>query len=975
VSGEVVLRVLGPVAARRGAGWLGGPPQQRLVLGVLGLQAGHVVPAGELVDAVWGEGPPRSAQASIQALVTGVRRVLAGVPGARVERCGDGYRLRMEPGVVDVHRFRSLARAGRGAGEGLAAVAAFDESLALWRGPALADVPGTARVEAIRAGLAGERLAVMQDRAGALLGVGRHAEAAGELASLLAAHPLAEGVAGMLMVALQRCGRQADALAVFRDMRRRLSGELAVEPGPQLQRLHQKILAGEPALAGDPAVAGAAWMAAGAEHSAAGAGPLVVPRQLPGAVPHFAGRAAEQEALSGLLGRAGGAGETVVVSAIGGTAGVGKTALAVHWAHQAAGSFPDGQLYVNLRAFGPSGRPVTAAEALRGFLEAVGVPPSRVPAGVTDRAALYRSMLAGRRMLVVLDNAGDEEQVRPLLPGSAGCLVVVTSRRSLAGLAAAEGALLLALDVLSEAEAAQLLAARLGAGRAAAEPRAVGELAALCARLPLALAVAAVRAAASPDLGLGSLAAQLRDLRGRLDMLDGEDRASSVRAVLSWSYQKLSGSAARMFRLLGIHPGPDISLAAAASLAGVPRDQARRALAELTDAHLLAEHAAGRWVFHDLLRAYAMERAEAEEDPEQRRAATGRTLDHYLRTAWRAALLLRPDRDPSFILAPPQRGADPETIRDGDHALVWCQAEYQVLLAVSTQAESEGFDAHAWQLPWALTDYLARTGLGREVASTLHTALAAAQRLGDLAGQARAHQALGCPQLRCTPTQARNVHLDQALSLYQELGDQIGQAWTHFGFGQALEQQGQTGAALGHARLALSLARAAGYRGAEAVALNMIGWLHAQLGNFRSALRCCERALALHRATGDRHGEAATCDSLGYISHQLGDHAQATAYYQQALRLSRQAGCRPSQAEILDHLGDTRDAAGDPQAALDTWRQALAVFHDLHHPAARQLRRKLRDHETRHPALAATMLLRAPQSRPAVAGRGPAVLP
>jgi DNA-binding SARP family transcriptional activator/tetratricopeptide (TPR) repeat protein len=961
LSDDIVLRVLGPVEARAGGGWLAGPPQQRLLLAVLAMQAGRVVPVSELIDAVWDEAPPRSAQASVQALVTRLRRILAGLPGGGIQRCGDGYRLRIEPGEVDVQRFRSLARAGREACDGLAAVAALDQALALWRGAALADVPGTAKIEAIRSGLAQERLSAMQDRIGALLELGRDREAAEELTGLLAGHPMAEGLAGMLMVALHRCGRQADALQVFRDMRRRLSSELAVEPGPELQRLHQRILAGDHALAaaaGGPARTIQPLAEEEEQPAAVGDGPLAVPRQLPAAVPHFTGRAAEIGVLSGLLGQAGLAGGTVVISAIGGTAGVGKTALAVHWAHQVASSFPDGQLYVNLRAFGPSGPPVTAAEAVRGFLDAVGVPGDRIPVGLEAQAALYRSMLAGKRMLVVLDNAGDEEQVRPLLPGSAGCLVVVTSRRSLAGLAAAEGALLLALDVMSEAEASELLAARLGAGRAAAEPEAVGELAVLCARLPLALAVAAVRAAASPARDLVSLAGQLRDMRGRLDVLDAEDPASSIRAVFSWSYQNLSGPAARMFRLLGVHPGPDISVAAAASLAGIPRAQARRAFAELTGAHLLAEQAGGRWAFHDLLRAYATEKAEAGDDQPERRAAARRALDHYLHTAWSAALMLQRSRDPAFVLAPPQNGTDLESIRDSGDAMAWYRAEHQVLLAVIEWAVSLGMDAHAWRLPWALTDYFARTGHWRDLSATQRTALAAARRLGDRAGQARAHQGLGCAQLLARPGQASHSHLDQALSLYRELGDQVGQANIHFKFGMALEHQRRPQEALGHARQVLGLARAAGHRGEEAAALNMIGWLHAQLGDYRQALARCQRALVLHREVGDRHGEAAAWDSVGYISHQLGDHEQAAAYYRQALRLSREVGCRHSQAAILDHLGDSRDAAGDPQAARETWRQALAVLDDLHHPDAGQLRRKLRDHEISHPAPAAAALLR-----------------
>jgi DNA-binding SARP family transcriptional activator len=940
---DVVVRVLGPVGVRTADGWLGGPPQQRLILAVLALQAGQVVPVSELVDALWEHEPPRSAQTSIQVLVTGLRRVLAALPGAEVERCGDGYRLKIAPGEMDMRRFRSLVRTARAAADNGAALELLDQALALWRGPALADVPATAKIEAIRAGLAAERLSAMQDRVSAMVELGRDREAAEELTGLLAANPLAEQLAALLMVASCRSGRKAEALQVFRDMRERLAGELAVEPGPELQRLHQRILAGDLALevrAGGVSRTGWPPPSGIAEPDAGGDGPLVAPRQLPAAVAHFTGRANELRMLSGSLARLGRADGTVVISAIGGTAGVGKTALAVHWAHQVAERFPDGQLYVNLRGFGPSGPPMNASEAVCGFLESLGVPADRIPAGTDAQSGLYRSVLAGRRMLVLLDNAADEAQVRPLLPGAAGCLAVVTSRRPLAGLAAAEGALRVCLDLMSEEEAGEVLAARLGARRVAAEPAAVRELAGLCARLPLALAVAAVRAASSPGLALTSLTAQLRDLHGRLDVLDAEDPASSVRAVFSWSYQNLSDAAARMFRLLGTHPGPDISLPAAASLAGITRAQARVVLAELTGTHLLTTDAGGRYAFHDLLRAYAMEEAQRENDQTDQVAATRRMLDHYLHTAWAASTLLSPRRDPAFVLLAARPGTQPESIADGGRALAWFEAEHQVLLSVISQAAAAGFDAHAWQLPWAVADYLSRRGHWRDEAATQRTALAAALRLGDLAGQARSHQGLGCAQSMASAGQAGHAHLARALALYRELGDQFGESSVHVVYTLAFDFQRRPDKALDHARQVLSLARTTGHAVEEANALNNIGWLYAQLGDYPRALAHCRTGLHACRDLGDRNGEAATLDSLGYVHHQLGNNAEAAACYQRALQLSRELGSRLTQAVILGHLGDTRDAAGDRQGAGKAWRESLAILDELQHPDAMRLRRK-----------------------------------
>ncbi|HXF03610.1 MAG TPA: NB-ARC domain-containing protein, partial [Arthrobacter sp.] len=387
----------------------------------------------------------------------------------------------------------------------------------------------------------------------------------------------------------------------------------------------------------------------------------------------------------------------MVISVVAGTAGVGKTAFAVHWAHQVADRFPDGQLYVNLRGFDPSGLPVSPTEAIRGLLDAMGVPAERIPADLNAQAGLYRTLLAGKRMLVVLDNARDDGQVRPLLPGSPGCMVVVTSRSQLPGLAVTENAQMLNLDVLPDADAWRMLAARLGARRAAAEPEAVTEIGELCARLPLALAVGATRAATRPGLPLSALAAELRDAQSRLDVLDLGDEAASLRAVFCWSTEQLSPEAGLMFRLLGLHPGPDITAAAAASLAAVPVSQARKTLDTLARAHLITEGPKGRYAFHDLLRAYAAEQAHTAGAAIDRDTAIGRVLDHYLQTAYHAALLLGPERD-RITVPPPLPGVTPERFTTATEAMAWLEAEHKVLLASVRLAAETRFDSHAWQL-------------------------------------------------------------------------------------------------------------------------------------------------------------------------------------------------------------------------------------------------------------------------------------
>jgi tetratricopeptide (TPR) repeat protein/DNA-binding XRE family transcriptional regulator len=677
--------------------------------------------------------------------------------------------------------------------------------------------------------------------------------------------------------------------------------------------------------------------------SSPGGGPgTPVPRQLPARSGRFTGRKAELDVLGRLLDEPGapGARGAVVISAIGGTAGVGKTALAIHWAHQVADLFPDGQLYVNLRGFDPSGAPATPAEAIRGFLDALGVPPERVPAGPTAQAGLYRSLLAGKRMLIVADNARDEAQVRPLLPASPGCLVLVTSRSQLAGLAAADGARLLPLDLLSHEEAVQLLTARLGDDRAAAEPGAVGEIAALCAHLPLALAVAAAQAATRPGIQLAALAGELRDATGRLDILDAGDPAASVVAVFSWSSRQLSADAARMFRLLGLHPGPDITVPAAASLAAIPQPEARRLLRELARDCLITEHAPGRYAFHDLLRAYAASQARHQETGHDRDAAIGRALDHYLHTAARAALLVRPSRE-RLDLAPPSAGTAPEQPADHRQALEWFQAEHQVLLAAVTLAAETGADRHAWQLPCAISEYLFLHGDLHERVTVLGGALAAATRLDDALGQAMSLRRLGNA---CTNTgdhdQAR-AHLERCLPLYQRLGDRAGEAWAQRSLSVVAGHQGRHADALAHSEQALRLLQGTGQEAAEAGLLNNLAWDHAELGDYQQARGYCEQALALIAGLGGTDFDYTVWDTLGYIEFHLGDVTCAAAHFEAALTLCRDHGDRSSEGDILAHIGDARHTAGDLPRARRAWQQALAIYDDIQHPEADTVRAKL----------------------------------
>jgi tetratricopeptide (TPR) repeat protein/transcriptional regulator with XRE-family HTH domain len=666
-----------------------------------------------------------------------------------------------------------------------------------------------------------------------------------------------------------------------------------------------------------------------------------VPRQLPAAVADFTGRDAEIATLTRILDdTAGGAPGTVVISAIGGTAGVGKTALALHWAHLVAGRFGDGQLYANLRGFDSSGVPAGPAEAIRGFLDALGVPPERVPSAPDAQVGMYRSLVADRKMLIVLDNARDEQQVRPLLPASPAGLVLVTSRNQLTGLAAADGARLLNLDVLAPGEAVELLTTRIGRGRAAAEPEAITEIATLCACLPLALAVAAARAAARPFFPLTALAAELRDAAGRLDALDSGDPPASVRSVFSWSYSQLSVGAARMFRLLGLHPGPDISVPAAAGLAAISEPEAWRLLRELTRDCLITEHVHGRYAFHDLLRGYAADQARDTESVTEREAAVGRVLDHYLHTAGPASILLNPSHEP-VALAPPRRGTAPERLPGYQQAQAWFEAEHHVLISAVTLADSSGFDDHAWQLPWAMMPFLARRGRSREWAAAQRTALAAANRLGDAPAQVVSSRLLAIACFDLGDYDQAIGHLNNSLRLYQQLGNRFGEAKVHQNLAVLAETQGRHADSLGHNEQALHLYQTDGHKAGEAEALNGVGWCHGLLGDYEQAGMFCRRALTLCAEIGYRRLEGDIWDSVGYAEHHRDNFAEATACYQRALGVFREFGDRSREAATLTNLGETRRAAGELPEAREAWRQALAIYADFEHPDAEKVRAKL----------------------------------
>ncbi len=671
-----------------------------------------------------------------------------------------------------------------------------------------------------------------------------------------------------------------------------------------------------------------------------GTAEAAVPRQLPAAVAHFTGRRAQYATLTALARPAPDDPATVVMMVITGTAGVGKTALAVHWAHQQADEFADGQLYVNLRGFDPGPSAITAATAIRGFLDALGVGAQQIPTEVDAQAALFRSLLAGRRMLILLDNARDADHVRPLLPGTPGCLVLITSRHQMSSLVSVEGAHTVTLDVLTTNEAVDMFASRVGAQRTATEPIAVQQIVASCAHLPLALAIVAARAAMHPAFPLAKLADQLEHSHRRLDMLTGGDPSTDLPAVLSWSYHTLSVDAARLFRLLGLHRGPDISVRAAASLAALPTAQVRPLLAQLASVHLIIEHLPDRYTFHDLLREFASGQAR-EVDPEYlRRAAVRRIFDHYLHSAHTAAMLLDPHREP-IALPHLEPGTGPERPADYQEALDWFITEHRVLLTLVHSATEVGLDTHTWQLAWTAVDFFDRCGHWDDHLATGHAAIAAAHRLGDRSALARAHRLLSRAFIILGRLGESRDHLHQALDIYALANEPLGLAHTYLNLAFVNERQGRHDEALSEAEHARTRYEATGHQPGLATALGVIGWCHAQLGNHHEALSHSRQALALQQQLGYLYGQATAWDNLGDIHHRMASYPEAVDAYHNALELVQRLHDRRSEANALTHIGDVQHAAGNIHAAYAAWKQALIILDELGHPQADQVRAKL----------------------------------
>jgi DNA-binding SARP family transcriptional activator/predicted negative regulator of RcsB-dependent stress response len=956
------FRILGPVEVWDGARRLDlGGPKPRALLAILLLHANQVVSTDRLVDELWGEAPPPTARSLVQVYVSRLRQTL--------HRCGDGstpspvlvtrpsgYLLRVEPGELDLDRFEELTiQARRAAADGDLARAAegWRAALALWRGPALADASSEVLRRAVPR-LEEARLVALEERLEADLSLGRHLELVGELEALVGEHPLRERLRRQLMLALYRSGRQAEALAVYHSTRQVLVEELGLEPSLALQELERAILLGDPALE----LASATTTQAGYQPALP-----VAPCQLPPDIDDFTGRQDAIAQLQDLL--EAGQATAIVISAIAGKAGVGKTALAVHVAHRLRPCFPDGQLYVNLR--GAEAQALDPAEVLAGFLRALGVDGARIPEGLEERARLYRARLADRRVLVVLDNAASEAQVRPLLPGGQGCAVLVTSRGRLAGLEAAHP---LVLDVLDGDQAVELLARLAGSARVAAEPQAARQLVGLCGLLPLALRIAGARLAARPQWRLALLAERLADEQRRLDELKTGDL--EVRASIALSYQDRSEAERRLFRLLGLLGAPTFPAWTAAALLDRDLVEAGELLERLVDAQLvetIGEDQAGqlRYRLHDLLRVFARERLEAEEPAPARRASLQRLLGAWLTLATRADTLLVPSGLDRYggDLDPGQAGHPAVGIVERSPA-AWFDAERASLVAAVKQA----CDAELWEVGWRLTVML--TGFLQLRAhwddwQHTHTlALGAARRAGDRDAEARVLAGLGdfyserevLEDARCCFQQSlvafretgnrrgelqsllslgdfdrrlgrfadATAQLEQSLAGFRELGMRNWEALTLFYLADVHREQGRRAAAAAYLKQSLALVREIGDRPWEAAILRRLGQVHLANGRLGAATACLQQSLASVRDVGDDRGEAYVLESLAEVHRKQGRLEDAAGCLERSLALARTTGDRGVEAFALLTLGKVRCDQGCLEDAAGCLEQGLAAF-------------------------------------------------
>jgi DNA-binding SARP family transcriptional activator len=918
-SGAARFRILGPLEVRTGQGWTKiGAAKQRSVLATLLLRPGQPVPTEVLIDEVWPGKPPAKAANLVSVYVHHLRRRIGDAGGKVLVTRAPGYQVVLGPGELDADRFAGLVTDGRRAlasGAPDRAVDLLTDALELWRGPALADVPATSLVAAEADRLGQSRIEALELRAEASLACGRFAEVLPEVRRLLADHPLQEKLWALQIRALYGAGRQAEALEVYEQARNKIADELGVDPGAELRQLYHQILNAEDVQAVIPA-------------ARAELAPGPVPAQLPADIRDFTGRSGQVERLHELL--AGADGEdspgAVRVVVVMGSGGLGKTALAVHAAHLLASRFPDGQLYANLLG---ATQPVAAAEVLARFLRDLGMEGHRIPLGEEERAAHFRTRLAGKQVLIVLDDARDAAQVQPLLPGSASCAVLVTARGTLPELVGSE---VIDLDVLPRPEARALFGVVAGEERVTAEPVATEAVLKACAGLPLAIRIAGARLARRGGGTVRALAERLSDERRRLDEFRMGNLA--VRACFEVSFTSLPGPVtpggldpARAFRLLGLWTGPSIGLPAAAGLLGEPELATADALYMLVDAHLLESPAPEQYRFHDLLRVYAADRALTEEAEADRREAITRALAWYLYSAEAAARMISRQRR-QVPLGPVPAALHPLAFATLEEALTWCDHERLELMAATQLAAASGLHELAWKLPAAAMVFYSRRSHWADWVAAHQIGLASARTVGDRLAEAwmlnNLGMAYGVQRMEESVT-----YLEQALDLSRELGNGPAEAQAATNVANTYFRLGNYAEARIAAERSIDIERKVGNRFGEGIGLGILGCACRELGEFGAAIEFLQQALAISRELGERDFEAETLTDLGEAYLGLGQLAYATNCLEDSLAIRESIGDRHGQAATLQRLGQANWRAGNVGKARAQLAEAIALYDDL----------------------------------------------